>query len=93
MFIDGHKYLNITTATTTTVKSGAGKLNLISINKKGTGTSTIAIYDNTAGSGTLIGTIDSTNLSNAFYYECNFSTGLTLVTSGTAAPDVTVVYQ
>ena len=84
---------NITTATTTTVKSGAGVLHQVTVNTKGTIASTITIYDNTAGSGTKIGTIDSLNLAGAFAYDVGFTTGLTLVTTGTVAPDISVVYR
>lgn len=89
----GFSYANITTATTTTVKSGAGTLNAVTVNTKGTVASTITIYDNTAGSGTKIGTIDSLNLSGQFIFNVAFATGLTLVTTGTVAPDVTVSYR
>ncbi len=88
-------FRNITTATTTTVKSGAGLFHNIVINK-GVATATITIYDNTAASGTLIGTItfgaallsDPPDLA---IYNASFATGLTLVTSG--ATDITVMYR
>lgn len=85
-------YQNITTKTTTTVKSGAGTLSRIIINKVGSA-DTIAIFDNTAGSGTLIGTITSGLEGNTFAYDCAFATGLTIVTGGTTAGDYTVVYR
>lgn len=86
---------NITTATTTTVKSGAGFLHAIVINK-GVLAGVITIYDNTAASGTKIGTItfgaallsDPPGLA---LYDINFTTGLTIVTS--AATDLTVSYH
>jgi len=87
-------YRNITTATTTVVKSGKGYLKSIILNK-GVASGSIAIYDNTAGSGTLIGTITlpATLLlsQDQFPFECNFGTGLTVVT--VEALDLTVVYQ
>ena len=90
----GNSFLNITTATTTTVKSGAGVLCSLIINKKVL-SGVVTIYDNTAASGTLIGTITdpATLLSNQLFvpYEVNFSTGLTIVTS--TATDITVVYR
>lgn len=89
----GCPFTRINTATTTTVKSGAGHLKKIIVNAKGTVASTITIYDNTAGSGTVIGVIDSLNLYGTFSYDLAFSTGLTLVTTGTVAPDVTVIYR
>lgn len=89
----GHSYAHISTSTTTTVKSGAGVLHNISINTLGTVASTTTIYDNTAGSGTVIGVINSLTLSGAFILDVAFTTGLTIVTTGTVAPDVTVSYR
>jgi len=86
-------YANIASATTTTVKSGKGVLVGIVINKPVAST-TVTIYDNTAGSGTKIGTITQpgTLLESQIVlpYNVTFSTGLTLVTSG--ADDLTVIY-
>lgn len=90
-------YLNITLAapTTTTVKSGAGMLHLIQINKAAAN-AVITIYDNTAGSGTVIATITQPAAVLAsqitMLYDVKFSTGLTLVTSA-AAQDITVAYR
>jgi len=86
-------FSNITTATTTTVKSGAGILRGVTINTKGTIASAVTIYDSLSGSGTKIGTIDSLNLAGQFEYDIAFSTGLTIVTTGTVAPDITVAYR
>lgn len=89
-----HQFTNITSATTTTVKSGSGTLVRI-VNNKKVASGVITIYDNTAGSGTKIGTITSpgTLLDNHQVYEygVQFSTGLTIVTS--AADDLTVVWD
>ncbi len=84
---------NITTATTTVVKSGAGVLHGVTVNTKGTVASTVTIYDNTAGSGSKIGIIDTLNLSGSFFFDAAFATGLTVVTTGTVAPDITVMYR
>jgi hypothetical protein len=86
-------FRNITTATTTVVKTGAGVLRGITINTKGTIASSVTIYDNTAGSGTKIATIDSLNLAGQFEYDIAFATGVTVVTTGTVAPDITVSYR
>ena len=91
--LNGYSFSNITTATTTTLVTGSGVLHGITINAKGTVASTVTIYDNTAGSGTKIGIIDSLNLSGSFGYDANFATGLTIVTTGTVAPDITVLYR
>lgn len=91
---DAHKFTNITSATTTAIKSGEGKLVRITINTKAT-SGVVTIYDNTAGSGTTIGTITNpgTLLDNAQTYEygVHFRTGLTIVTSGTQ--NITVVWD
>ena len=44
-------FSNITTATTTTVKTGTGILKSITVNTTAAGT--IIVYDNTAGSGKI----------------------------------------
>lgn len=91
----GASFLNIAGAATTTVKTGAGNLIAI-INNKSVASSTITIYDNTAASGTKIGTVTNpgTLLQSQYPLAYNglvFSTGLTIVTSG--ADDLTVVYK
>lgn len=91
---DAHQWTNITTATTTTVKSGQGTLVRI-VNNKKVASGVITIYDNTAGSGTKIGTITNpgTLLDNSETYEygVHFRTGLTIVTG--ASDDLTVVWD
>lgn len=90
MYNNIYQPLNIATATTTTVKSGIGVLHSITINT--TAAATITIYDNTAGSGTKIGTIAaSPAIGSTFLYDCAFTTGLTVVTAG--ASDITVNYR
>jgi hypothetical protein len=90
-------FVNIVLAapTTTVIKSGAGFLHLITVNKSA-GTGVITCYDNTAGSGTTIATITSpvTLVESQFTltYDVSFATGLTCVTS-TAAQDITVSYR
>jgi hypothetical protein len=88
-------YANMTTATTTTIKSGAGFLHTITLNTP-VASATITLYDNTAGSGTKIGTITlgatlANDVYGAFLFDVSFSTGLTIVTSG--ATDLTISYR
>ncbi len=85
---DFGKHRNITTATTTVVKTGQGVL--VSIVPNATTTGTITLYDNTAASGTLIATI-AAGKTTAIPYLTQFVTGLTVVTS--AADNITVVYS
>lgn len=92
---DSHQYTNISTQTTTAVKSGQGTLVGIMVNTKAAN-GVITIYDNTAGSGTTIGTITqpATLLDNAQYYQygVHFRTGLTIVTA-TANQNITVIWD
>ncbi len=89
--LTGYSFANISTSTTTTVKSGAGVLHLVNVNSLGTVASITTIYDNTAGSGTVIAIIDTLTLKGSNQYDINFATGLTLVTTG--APNITVAYR
>lgn len=86
-------YSHISTSATTAVKAGPGHLHAVVVNTKGTVASTTTIYDNTAASGTVVAVIDSLNQSGTFTYGLQCATGITVVTTGTAAPDVTVLYR
>ena len=87
------QYQNITGDATTVVKSGPGMLHAITINA-GAATETITIYDNTAGSGTKIGTITipASPQNVTLTYDVNFWIGLTIVTA-VAASDITVSFR
>lgn len=80
-------YKNISTATTTTVKSGAGIFHTFCVNTVGT---TVVFFDNTAGSGNKIASWTSTAL-GCFSMDVQFTLGLTAVTVG--AGDITVAFQ
>lgn len=85
-------FYNVTTNETKTLKTGPGRLHRVVVNKKGTSSGEIKLYDSTTGSGTVIALVDSLNLSGTFEYNVDFSNGLTYVT--VAAPgDITVVYD
>ena len=79
----------ISTATTTTVKTGAGHLHSIVVNGGTAGT--IIGYDNTAASGTILFSFDSTNALNTYMFDVSFSIGLTIITS--AATKLSVSYR
>lgn len=89
----GWSFSNITTSTTTTVKSGAGRFRRLIVGIDGTVASSVAIYDNTAASGTTIATINTLSAVGVYEFDIQFSTGLTVVTTGSVAPNVTVVYK
>lgn len=86
-----NSFTNITTATTTAVKSGAGIIDRIIVNTAGAG-STLTLYDNTAASGTKIGTF-TTAAQASLTINCAFATGLTAVTASGTAADITVIYR
>jgi len=88
---DGFKYTNITTNTTTTVKSGAGILHSVSVNTKGA-TDTAQMWDNTSAAGTKIGLLDVTLAQDTLIYDIAFNIGLTIVTAGTTPADITVTW-
>ena len=79
----------ISTATTTVVKSGAGHLHSLVVNGGTAGT--IIGYDNTAASGTILFSFDSTNALNTYMFDVSFAVGLTIVTS--AATKLSVSYR
>ena len=92
----GKSFLNLASQATTTIKSGAGTFHKLIINTPAA-TGVITIYDNTAGSGTLIATITQPGalLSSgpvAIEFDVKFATGLTVVTA-TATQDLTFVYR
>lgn len=80
---------NITTATTTVVKSGTGILKSITVNSTAAGT--ITVYDNTSAAGTKIATLKTSVVEGTYEYNVSFNTGLTIVTG--AASDITVAYN
>jgi hypothetical protein len=78
---DPLEYALIKTATTTTVFTGAGVLG--SLKCLGGTNGTVAVYDNTAGSGTEVIpsiTLDVTNKNNLIPKPIEVGTGLTIVT-------------
>lgn len=69
----------ISTATTTVVKTGAGLLHTIVV--QGGTTGTIIGYDNTAASGTILFSFDTTVALATYTFDVSFAIGLTVVTS------------
>jgi hypothetical protein len=88
-----YSFNNIKTSTTTLVKSGAGTLHTLCVNTDGTVASAVTMFDNTAGSGTTIASINSLSSTNCYLYDIAFTTGLTVVTTGTAPSDITVSFK
>lgn len=91
----GESFANITTATTTVVKSGPGVLHKVCENTIAASAS-ISMFNNTAGSGASIGVITNplTLLQMGplcAVYDVYFSTGLTIVTTG--VQNITVTFR
>jgi hypothetical protein len=88
-------FINITTATTTLVKSGAGVLQTVLVGTL-VASATLTLYNSLTGAGAKIATLTlpSTITGDApiaLALNVPFTVGLTVVTSG--ATDVTVVFQ
>jgi hypothetical protein len=84
-------YGHVTTAATKVFKYGPGLLHRIVLGNA-TGTK-LTVYDNTAGSGKIITSLDTPSQANPFTLEFGvvYSTGLTVVSTGTW--DATIVYE
>ncbi len=76
----GYSSAYIATATTTTIATGAGILHAINITETAAGT--ITVYDNTAGSGTIIAVFKASIVENSFVLDASFTIGCTIVTAG-----------
>lgn len=87
-----YQSVNITGQSTTVVATGSGILHTITFNKP-TATAVVTMYDNTAASGTVLGTITipASPMPVTLTYDIRFGTGLT-ITTGTASSDITVSY-
>lgn len=80
---------------TTTVKSGAGLLHSIIFNSAAAATNVTTVYDNTAGSGTVIAIPAATTatIPTSIRYNVKFATGLTIVTATANGADMTIAYR
>ena len=81
------KAVHITTATTTTVRSGRGIFTRLVVNTTAAGT--ITIYDSLTAAGTVLAVLKASVAEQSFEYGISLLTGLTVVTAG--ASDLTVV--
>lgn len=79
----------ISTATTTTVKTGIGRMVRINITETAAGA--ITVYDNTAASGTILAAFKASVVEGTYEFNCRFNTGLTIVTAG--ASKLTVIWE
>lgn len=93
VYIDGYNYTNMTTQTTTLIKTGPGLLHAVAVNKP-VATGTIELDDALTHTNPFgIITIPAT-ATNPFtmIYDVTFSTGLS-VTTGTATQDITLIWR
>lgn len=90
----GASYLNITTSTNTQVKAAPGVFLGLSVNTPQSG-DTAVVYDNTACSGTLIGTFSTAAIGvvSAAPQGIAFGTGLCVTTTGGTPANVTILYK
>jgi hypothetical protein len=86
----GQTLTHITTNASTQVKTGAGTLVSVTINKKGATANTATLYDSAACSGTAIAVIDTTDRIGTLTYTGAFAAGLCVLTATGTAPDLTI---
>lgn len=86
-----YNYFNMTTASTLTLKSGAGFLHAICINTPAAGT--LLVLDSITGSGARIGQLTevAAQAPGCVVFDVAFSTGLTL--SAATAGNITASYR
>jgi hypothetical protein len=91
----GYSFAHVGTASTALqISTVAGILYSVCINQKGSASSLVTLYDNTAGSGTIIGIIDPTVNVQTLFYECAVQKGIYFSSAGAAATgDFTITYK
>lgn len=78
---------------TENIKSAAGLLQHVNITKKGSGSSSVSLYDSTSGTGNPIAVIDTDNYIGGLTFNVAFSSGLRIVIAGGTAAEVSVIYE
>lgn len=86
-----YAYINITSNTSTQIKSGPGFLHQVVISTKGATGNTLKLFDNTACSGAAIATIDTT-AGVDHLYDVQFNTGLCALSATGTAGDFTISF-
>lgn len=89
--IGGYNYTNITTDTTTLVKTGAGTLHAIAVNTAPASGGTLEIDDALTNTTPKVGTLTSP-AQGTLVYDVDFATGLS-ITTATHAGDYTIVWR
>lgn len=86
------KGINLAANTTTTLKLGPGALHRVTVNIPGSNNNTVTIYDNTAGSGTILASFSNASV-GTYEMGFDFMIGLTVVSATGTAANLTVVYD
>lgn len=92
-FYDVYGVTYISTNDTTTALTGAGVLHTVCVTDAGASANTATIYDNTAGSGTVVALIDTVSFSGCMELDATIATGITVVTATGTAGDLTLTYR
>lgn len=88
----GYSYKHIAAGqATTAVKAKAGTLIAIAYNVAASATNITTIYDDASTAGTIIG-IAAVPAQGTVYYGCDFTNGLTIITTTANGADMTVIY-
>ena len=86
-------YSHISTNTSTAIRTGATELHTITLNSVGSG-STATIYDNTTCTGAVVAVIDTSKQTGTSQrFDALLNTGLCVLTAGTSAADITVMWH
>ena len=88
MVKDDYKYAYISSATTTQVKTGQGKLHAIVVGE--TTATALQIVDNTAGTTTNLAELKASVAEGTYIFDCTFAVGLRIVSG---AGKYTCVYS
>ncbi len=91
--IGPYNAVNITTKTTTLIRTGLSLLHTVTINTKGAASNTLAIYDGIDATGTLLATIDTTVTYGTLIYDIGCITGICVVSATGTQADITVTYR
>lgn len=87
----GRPYTHVNSNTTVAAKAGKGFLHTLTVGTAGAAW-TATLFDNTSGTGTVIG-VFSLNTQVSLTLDVAFTTGLTIVTTGTTPGDVTLAVR
>lgn len=85
---DRYRYSYISTATTTLVKSGGGRIHSVVVGETAAGT--ITLYDGLTAGGTVFAVLKASIAEGDYLLDVEFNTGLTVVTA--AASKLTVTF-